>query len=81
MINFGVRITFLLHGMSKQDIAQQITEFIQAGTNGSGVEVDMAAIEIDSLPVDMGGDLQENPGRSHRTEVERSARIRGARNS
>jgi hypothetical protein len=81
MTNFGVRITFLLPGTSKQDIAQQVTEFMQAGTDGSGVEVNMAAIEINSLPADMGGDLQENPGRSRCTEAERAARIRGARNS
>jgi hypothetical protein len=59
MANFGVRVMFILSGESKRDVVNQVAEFLAAGTDGTGIEINAAAIEVASLPDDMDGDRVE----------------------
>lgn len=76
MPKFGIRLMFLLDAESAQDAAQQVTEFVTAGTEGSGVEVNEAMIAIDHLPTDMGGNAPDSKPQLSAAERVRREMIR-----
>jgi hypothetical protein len=74
MPKFGIRLTFIIEAENQQDAAQQSVEFMTAGTEGSGVEVDVAAIGIDHLPVEMGGTGNSPDSKPQLSAAERARR-------
>ena len=78
MNKFGIRLMFIIDAENQQDAAKQISEFVSAGVEGSGVEVDAAVIAVDALPVEMGGTGEQEKPRFTAEEQTRREMIRNS---
>lgn len=78
MANFGIRLMFIIDAESRDEAAAKIAALMQAGCDNSGVEVDAAAIYVDALPAEMGGngDAPDNKPRLSKSEQVRRDMIR-----
>ena len=74
MANFGIQLTFLIDADTREEAAQKIAALMQAGCDGSGVQIDAAMIQVDTLPTEMGGTGNSPDSKPQLSKAERERR-------